>query len=57
MNLTFTGELCVMTTKNDAKFEKELTFQFKIHIKNSNNFEPSTQKSQKFTLMVLLTKV
>ena len=25
MSLKFTGELCVMTIKNDAKFEKELT--------------------------------
>ena len=30
MSLKFTGELCVMTMKNDAKFEKELTCQFKI---------------------------
>ena len=25
MSLKFAGELCVMTMKNDAKFEKELT--------------------------------
>ena len=25
MSLKFTGELCVMTMKKDAKFEKELT--------------------------------
>ena len=30
MTLKFTGELCVMIMKNDTKFEKELTFQFKI---------------------------
>ena len=30
MSLTFTGELRVMTMKNDAKFEEELTCQFKI---------------------------
>ena len=27
MTLKFTEELCVMTMKNNAKFEKELTFQ------------------------------
>ena len=30
MSLKFTEELCVMTMKNDAKFEKELTCHFKI---------------------------
>ena len=35
-----------MTTKNDAKFEKELTFHFKIEIRNLTNFDPSTRKSQ-----------
>ena len=29
MSLKFTGKLCVMTVKNDAKFEQELTVQFK----------------------------
>ena len=29
-SLKFTGELCVMTMNNDAKFEEELTCQFKI---------------------------
>ena len=50
MTLRFTGELCVMTMKNDAKFEKELTCQFKIEIRNLTNFDPSTQTSQKFAL-------
>ena len=36
-----------MTMKNDTKFEDELTCQFKIDMKN---FDPSTQKSQKFAL-------
>ena len=49
MSLKFTGELCVMTLKNDAKIEEELTFQFKID-RNLTNFDPSTQKSQKFAL-------
>ena len=43
-----TEELCIMTVKNDAKFEEELTF--KIDIRNSTNFDPSTRKSQKFAL-------
>ena len=33
--------------KNDAKFEEELTCQFKIDM-NLMNFDPSTQISQKF---------
>ena len=43
MSLKFTGELCVMTLKNDANFEEELTYQFKIDIKNLTNFGPSTK--------------
>ena len=50
MNLKFTGELCVMRMKNDAKFEEDLTWQFKIDLSNLMNFELSTQKSQKFEL-------
>ena len=48
MSLKFTGELCVMTMKNDAKFEEKLTCQFKIDMKNLKDFDWSTQKSQKF---------
>ena len=48
MNLKLKGELCIMTMKNDAKFEIELTYHFKIDMKNLTNFDPSTQKSQKF---------
>ena len=44
MSLTFTGELCVMTMKIDAKFEEELTCQFKIDMRNLTNFDQSTQK-------------
>ena len=33
-----------MTTKNDAKFEEELTCQFKIDMRNLLNFDLSTQK-------------
>ena len=50
MNLKFTGELCVMAMKNDAKFEEELTCQFKIDMRNLTNYDPSTRKSQKFAL-------
>ena len=50
MVLKFTGEFCVKTWKNDAKFEEESTCQFKIDMRNLKNFDPSTQKSQKFAL-------
>ena len=50
MSLKFTGELYVMAMKNDAKFEEELTCQFKTNMRNLTNFDPSTQKSQKFAL-------
>ena len=50
MSLKFTGELCVIGMKNNAKFEEDLTCQFKIDISNLTNFDPSTQKSQKFEL-------
>ena len=41
---------CVMSMKNDTKFEEELTCQFKIDMRNLTNFDPSTRKSQKFAL-------
>ena len=37
-----------MAMKNDAEFEEELTCQFKSDMRNLMNFDPSTQKSQKF---------
>ena len=49
-SLKCTRELYVMRMKNDAKFEKELTSQFKTDMRNLINFKPSTQKSQKFAL-------
>ena len=49
MSLTITEELCVMTNKNNAKFEEELTCHFKIDMKNLTNFDLSTWKSQKFS--------
>ena len=48
MSLEFTGELFVMTVKNNAKFAKELTCQFKIDMSNLTNTDTSTQNSQKF---------
>ena len=39
-----------MTMKNDAKFEEELTCQFKIDMRNLTNVDLNTQKSQKFAL-------
>ena len=50
MSLKFTGELCGMTMKNDAKCEEELTCQFKIDKRNLTNFDQGTRKSQKFPL-------
>ena len=50
MSLKLTEELCVMTMKNDAEFEEELTCRFKIDKRNLTNFDPSTQKSQKGAL-------
>ena len=35
-----------MTMKNDAKFEQELTGQFKTDMRNLTIFDASTQKSQ-----------
>ena len=42
MSLKFARELYVMTMKNGAKFEGELTCQFKIDMRNLTNFDPST---------------
>ena len=50
MSLKFTWEICVEAMKNDAKFEEEFTCQFKIDMRLLTNFDPSTQKSQKFAL-------
>ena len=50
MSLKFTRKFCVMTMKNNAKIEEELTPWFKIDMRNLTNFDPSTQKSQKFAL-------
>ena len=44
MTLKFTEELCVMTMKNNAKFEEELTCHFKTDMRNLTNFDSSTWK-------------
>ena len=48
MTLKFTEELCVMTMKNDAKHEEELTCHFKTEMRNLTSVDSSTQKSKKF---------
>ena len=50
MTLNFTEELRVMTMKNDTKIEEELTFRFKIDMRNLTNFDLSTRKSKKIAL-------
>ena len=50
MNLKFKEEFCIMTKKNYAKFEEELTCQFKIDMRNLTDFDPRTRKSQKVAL-------
>ena len=39
-----------MTKKNDAKFDKDMTCPFKTEMRNLTNFDPTTQKSKKFSL-------
>ena len=50
MTSKFTEEVCVMKTKNNAKFEEELAFHFKTDIRNLTNFDLSTRKSEKIAL-------
>ena len=58
MSLKFRGKFCVMAMKNEAKFDEELTCQFKIDVRNLTNFNPSNQKSQKLDFNgLLLNKV
>ena len=42
MSLKFAKELSVMTKKSDAKFDEELTCNFKAGMRNLTNFDPST---------------
>ena len=58
MRLKFTGEFCVISMKNDAKFEEEFTCQFKIDLRNLTNFDASTQNLKNLHFdRLLLTKV
>ena len=58
MSLKSTEELCVMTMKNDAKFEEELTCQFKIDMRNLTNFDLSARSLKGFHFNgLLLSKV
>ena len=36
-----------MAMSNDAKFEEELTYQFKTGMRNLTNFDPNARKSKK----------
>ena len=42
MSLKFSGKSYFMTMKNNAKFEEEMTCQFKIDMRNLTNFDLST---------------
>ena len=50
MSLKFTGKLSVMTMKNNAKFEEELTFHLKTDMRNLTDFDWCTQKSKNIAL-------
>ena len=52
ITLKFIGDLSAIAMTNNAKFEEELTFQFKIDMRNLLNFDESTRKISKIcTLM------
>ena len=53
VTLKFAEELCVMTMKNNAKFEEELPCHFKTN-RNLTNFDSSTRKSKKLPFNWLL---
>ena len=58
MSLKFTGEFCVMTMKNDTKFEEELICQFKIDIRNLTNSTWALESLKNLHLSrLLLTKL
>ena len=42
MRLKFTEVFCVMTMKNDTKFEEEWTCQFKIDMRNLTDVDSGT---------------
>ena len=50
MTLKCSEELCVMTIKNNEKFEEELTFHFQTEMRYLTNFDSSTRKTKKIAL-------
>ena len=54
INLKFTKELCVMTMKNDAKFEEESTCRFKIDMRNWQILTRALESLKHFHFNVLL---
>ena len=50
MSLKSTEELSIMTMKNYAKFKEELICHFTVDMRNLTSFDPSTWKSQTFSL-------
>ena len=58
MSLKLTEELCVMTMKNDTKFEEELTCLFKTDMSSLTNFDSSTESLKNLHFnRLLLNKV
>ena len=51
MSQKITEDLCVITLKNDAKFEEELTCALKNDIRNLANLDPSLESPKMFTLL------
>ena len=50
MTLKFAEQLRVMTMKNNAEFEEELTCHFKTDMRNLTNFDSSTRKCKKIAV-------
>ena len=46
-----TEELCVITLKNDAKFEEKLSCALKNDMRNLSNFDPTLKSLKICTLM------
>ena len=46
-----TEEVCVITLKNDEKFQEELTCALKNEMKNLANFDPTVESLKIRTLM------
>ena len=46
-----TEDLCVITLKNDAKLEEELTRAWKNNMRNLANFDPTLKSLKICTLM------